>query len=72
MTEVRLGLIGENIAASQAPRLHVLAGVGGCVKARINGEQRIRFQWSAAPVTIQNGGSMSDHRSGCRSSARLW
>ena len=26
MTEVRLGLIGENIAASQAPRLHVLAG----------------------------------------------
>ena len=26
MAEVRLGLIGENIAASQAPRLHVLAG----------------------------------------------
>ena len=26
MTGVRLGLIGENIAASQAPRLHVLAG----------------------------------------------
>ena len=26
MAEVRLGLVGENIAASQAPRLHLLAG----------------------------------------------
>ena len=26
MTTVRLGLIGDNIAASQAPRLHALAG----------------------------------------------
>ena len=26
MGDVRLGLIGENIAASQAPRLHALAG----------------------------------------------
>ena len=26
MAKIRLGLIGDNIAASQAPRLHALAG----------------------------------------------
>ena len=31
MATVRLGLIGDNIAASQAPRLHAIAGARGLV-----------------------------------------
>ena len=47
-------------------------GVSGCVKPRIFGEQQSpRSRRSMFPVTIQNGGSVSDQRSACRSSARL-
>ena len=48
-------------------------GVSGCVKPRIFGEQR-RGCCGARPVrtTIQNGGSVSGQRSGCRSSLALW
>ena len=46
--------------------------VSGCVKPRIFGEQQSpRSRRSMFPVTIQNGGSVSDQRSACRSSARL-
>ena len=34
MTKIRLGLIGDNIAASRAPRLHALAGALGGIEVR--------------------------------------